>query len=116
MLRTLRRHLLLAGDSGVRVTSGYRRPLGFAALTLNASTAVALTLPTMPAGQTANYALIQNPHASINAIWRDDGTDPTTSVGMLLPFGATLDYCGDIAKLKFIAASGAPVLNVALYA
>lgn len=122
MLRTLRRHLRLAGDPGSRVISGYRRPLGHEALTVGSSTAVGMsvTLPgtsvTAPGGYTYNFCIVQNPHATINALWRDDGVDPTTTVGMLLVAGAVLEYSGDLAKIRFIAASSEITLNVSKYA
>ena len=49
--------------------------------------------------------------------WRDDGTDPTTSVGMVLTAaGDPYPFSGDLSKIKFIEASATAVLNVAYYA
>lgn len=122
MLRKLRKHFTLATLLGDAVISGSRRPMGFEALTVGASTAVGLTLTTPPTFQTPptglqyRYAIIQNPHATIAARWRDDETDPTTTVGMRLVAGAVLEYCGDLAKIKFIAESSEITLLVSKYA
>ncbi|MBI1684450.1 hypothetical protein [Caulobacter hibisci] len=84
-----------------------------ATLTSAAQSLAALRGSALPDG--AVYAMIRVETA--NGRWRDDGVDPTVSVGMLL---ATSDqpliYDGDLAALKLIAASGSPVLTVALYA
>lgn len=47
--------------------------------------------------------------------WRDDGTDPTASVGFVLKAGATLEYAGDLAAIKFIAVTTPAALNVGFY-
>lgn len=50
--------------------------------------------------------------------WRDDGTDPTASVGYPLGIGQTLEYTGNqagLAKLKFIAQSAGAILNCEFY-
>lgn len=48
--------------------------------------------------------------------WRDDGTDPTSTVGMILLAGSELDYVGQISALRFIAATDTPILDISLYA
>lgn len=47
--------------------------------------------------------------------FRDDGTNPTASIGMLVPKGATLKYDADPTALKAIAVSAAATLNVTFY-
>lgn len=47
--------------------------------------------------------------------WRDDGIDPTPSVGMLLAVGSVFSYDGDLNKIKFIQQSAAAKLNVSYY-
>lgn len=56
-------------------------------------------------------ALIQNQHATIGVRWRDDGVTPTTTEGMLLAAGQTLEYEGDLSAFQFrhASASGGPV-------
>jgi hypothetical protein len=47
--------------------------------------------------------------------WRDDGVAPTASVGMPLAAGVTLQYDGDITKIRFIEQTAGAKLNVTYY-
>lgn len=67
---------------------------------------------TPPAG--ATLALIV-PETQ-NVRWRDDGTNPTASVGMPIYVGASLSYDGDFNKIKFIEETASAKLNVSYYA
>lgn len=67
---------------------------------------------TVPAG--TSYILIQA--ESQNVRWRDDGTNPTATVGMVLAAGSTLEYDGSApAALKFIEVAASAKLNVSYY-
>ena len=97
-------------------TVGYRRPLGYQQIlsaTLAASTG--LTLPSPPAGMQSGYAVIQN-NGTQSARWRDDGTAPTATVGMVLPAGSELDYYGELTALRFIYAASGAILDITYYA
>jgi hypothetical protein len=48
--------------------------------------------------------------------WRDDDVNPTASVGMPLASGATLQYDGDLTKIKFIEQTAGAKLNISYYA
>lgn len=48
--------------------------------------------------------------------WRDDGVEPTASVGMPLAAGVTLQYDGDITKIRFIEQTASAKLNITYYA
>jgi hypothetical protein len=48
--------------------------------------------------------------------WRDDGTAPTASVGMPLAAGVTLQYDGDLKKIRFIEQTASAKLNITYYA
>lgn len=48
--------------------------------------------------------------------WRDDGTNPTASVGMPIAAGAYLNYDGDLNRVKFIEQTASAKLNVSYYA
>jgi hypothetical protein len=48
--------------------------------------------------------------------WRDDDVDPTGTVGMPLATGVTLQYDGDLSKIRFIEQSASSKLNVTYYA
>lgn len=95
--------------------SAYRRPLGYQQLTLT-GTAQKLTLPTLPAGFLVGYVVIQCEGTTSSARWRDDGTAPTSSVGMILSTGQELDYSGDMTMIQFITSTGSPILDISFYA
>ena len=59
------------------------------------------------------FALVQPQGCDVN--WRDDGTAPTTTVGMKLTDGTTLKYDARLASIKVIARSGSGTLNVSYY-
>jgi len=85
-------------------------PLGYQQI--SASTLASATKLTVPAG--ANLALIRTEAASVR--WRDDGTPPTASVGMIITdTDPVFEYSGDLSAIEFIALSGSPILNVSYY-
>ncbi len=61
----------------------------------------------------ANFALIVAETQDVR--WRDDGTDPTASVGMLLKAGVIFQYDGDLKKIKFIESTASAKINVSYY-
>lgn len=85
------------------------RALGYQQIT-DMAAATALTIPAGTA-----VALIQCEGAGVR--WRDDGVDPTTSVGMLLNVGDELEYDAGVglASLKFIELAATAVLNISYY-
>ena len=95
----------------MRVADANLEPKGYQQLTVS-STAVGLTVP---AG--SKYALLKLNDANLLR-WRDDGTDPTASVGMPLPDQADeFFYTGKLARIKFIRSGGTDaVLNCSYYA
>jgi len=48
--------------------------------------------------------------------WRDDGVAPTSTVGMPLAVGVTLQYDGDLTQIRFIEQAGGAILNISYYA
>lgn len=48
--------------------------------------------------------------------WRDDGVAPTAAIGMPLAVGVTLQYDGDITKIRFIEQTASAKLNITYYA
>jgi len=94
------------------VITGYRRPTGYQQI-VNPLSATALTLPTPPPGFANNFVVIQCNGGAVR--WRDDSIDPTATIGMTIPDGGELDYVGDLSKIKFIAASGTPIIDVSVY-
>lgn len=97
--------------------AAYRRPLGYQQIT-SITSATALTLPTPLAnsGLVPTYAIIQCEGSSSVARWRDDGTDPSSTVGMQLASGQELDYSGDLTMIKFIDGTSTSKLNISYYA
>ena len=88
-------------------------PLGYQQLTTALSAATALTVP---AGTKQAFIRVYAASGTLGVRYRDDGTAPTTSVGMpLLSIDEPLCYQGDVSALKFIAISGSPELDVLFY-
>jgi hypothetical protein len=82
--------------------------LGYQQIT-SLSSATGLTIP-----QGTTLALIV-PETQ-NVRWRDDGTDPTASVGMPIFVGASLSYDGDLSRIRFIESTAGATLNISYYA
>lgn len=82
-------------------------PNGYQQIT-SLSTATALTVPSY-----STSAVICAETANVR--WRDDGTAPTTSVGMVLLAGQCFSYTGNLAVIKFIAQTDSPVLDISYY-
>jgi hypothetical protein len=74
---------------------------------LSSSTAL-----TVPSG--ATLAVITPESQAIR--WRDDGTAPTSAIGMPLPLFTVLSYDGDLQKIRFIEQAASAKLNISYYA
>ena len=72
------------------------------------SSAAALTVPTG-----ATVALIQAESQSIR--WRDDGTNPTTTVGMVLAAGESVFFTGSLSAFKAIEITASAKLSISYY-
>jgi hypothetical protein len=86
------------------------RPLGYQQIT-SLSAAAALTIP---AG--TDWARITPETQAVR--YRDDGTNPTATVGMPIAAGATVDILNDaagLAAMRFIEQSASAKLNVTYY-
>lgn len=80
------------------------------------SSAANLTVPARDAnGLNARpvIALITPEGQSVR--WRDDGVAPTSTVGMPLAAGVTLQYDGDLSKIQFIEQAASAKLNISYY-
>lgn len=82
--------------------------LGYVQVT---SLAAAAGLGTVPTG--ATYAIIQAEAQGVR--WRDDGIDPTSTVGMTIAAGAELRYDGNLRGIRFIEVAASAKLNVSFY-
>jgi uncharacterized membrane protein YgdD (TMEM256/DUF423 family) len=92
---------------GPNITGAGGTAKGYQQITLSGA-ATGLTVPAL-----STVAYVQVDTAPVR--WRDDGTAPTSTIGMQIPIGGTVTFSGDMSVVKFIAASGTPVLNVSYY-
>ncbi len=78
-------------------------------------TGAQLTIPniTPPAGQRPQYVIMVAEGQNVR--WRDDGTAPTSTVGMLLPTNTPVFYDGPLTALRFISATAGAILNISFY-
>lgn len=81
--------------------------LGYEQIT-DLSSAVGLTVP-----DGADRALIQAVTQDVR--WRDDGTSPTASVGMVLAADTMLEYAGDLSTFEAIETSASSEVNVTYF-
>ena len=81
------------------------------------SSATGLTVPQTDLNGLACKPTLAIITAETQAVrWRDDETAPTASVGMPLAAGATLQYDGDLTKIRFIEQTASAKLNISYYA
>ena len=82
------------------------------------SSATALTVPNVDpvSGLNAKPTIALITPETQNVRWRDDGTDPTASVGMPIYVGTSLLYDGNLANLRFINMVAGGKVNVSYYA
>lgn len=92
---------------GDPVIDGNRLPLGYEQVT-GLSSAKGLTVP---AG--TRLCLIVALTQAVR--WRDDGTNPTGTVGMPLAVNTLLTYWGDPTLIKFFEQAASAELNVSYY-
>lgn len=95
-------------NQGTQTIEGYRAPCGYQQLT-SISSATALTVP----DSGARFALIQAEAQDVR--FRDDGTSPTASVGMLLQANGFIEYNGNLSAIKFIETTSGGIVNVSYY-
>ncbi len=98
----------MAVVGGQSTVQGYQKPAGYQQIT-SVSSAVGFT--SIPAD--ARFVVIQP--TGQNVRWRDDGVDPTATIGMLIVANDMLFYSGDFAAIKFIQVSASAVLNYTFY-
>lgn len=94
-------------NGGIRTSPSVQSALGYQQLT-SLATAAGLTPPVG-----ATVAVITAEAQAVR--WRDDGTNPTGSVGMPLAAGASFTYSGNLAAIKFIEQATSAKLNVSYY-
>lgn len=85
-----------------------RVALGYQQMT---SLVAAAALPSIPSGASEAFIVCTGQ----TVYWRDDGTDPTASVGVPLPVNTGLPYIGSLARMKIIQTTPTAVCNVSYY-
>lgn len=88
-------------------SSSTLEPLGYEQI-VSLSTVQMLDVPS-----TANLAVIQAEAQNIR--WRDDGDDPTSSVGMILFANDSLSYNGNLSEIRLIEVSSGAIANISYY-
>lgn len=91
----------------IATVQGSINPLGYQQIT-SLSSATALTVPVG-----ATMAVIIPQTQAVR--WRDDGTNPSATVGMPLAVGSTLTYTGYLEQIKFIEQTASAAINIAYY-
>lgn len=100
---------------GTPIIGGGATPLGYQQI--SAATLATATKLTVPTGAVVAYVSVDT--AAVR--WRDDGTAPTTAIGMQIIGTATLSpvvaFAGaSMTAVQFIlVGAGAPLLNVSYY-
>lgn len=99
----------MSGDivTGALTIEGQREQVGYQQIT-DLSSAVGFTAP-----KGAKLAVITPEAQAVR--WRDDGTDPTTAVGMPLAVGAYWLYTGRMELFKAIEITSGAILNISYY-
>lgn len=95
---------------------GITTRLGYQQIT-DLSNATALTVPTYDKNGLSckpNIAVIVAETQAVR--WRDDGTNPTSSVGMPLATGVVFTYDGDLTAIRFVEQTASAKLNISYYA
>ena len=90
-----------------RYYEGFAKPMGYVQLT-TLSSAVGLTVP-----DGTDFAIIQA--EAQNVRYRDDGTNPTATVGTILTTNNHFVYNGKLSAIKLFEVSARAILNVHFY-
>lgn len=88
-------------------------PNGYCQLTsLGSATALTSCSGGVPANSTIAEICTE---AGSPVYYRDDGTSPTSTTGMLMPVSTCLQYAGNLLAIKFIQTGSGAVLDVSFY-
>lgn len=98
----------MSANGGQAIVQGFLEPNGREQISgLN----VVKGLTTVPAF--SKVVMIQPQTQNIR--WRDDGVNPSATVGMILVANDVLVYSGDMSALKFIETTPSAKINVNFY-
>lgn len=99
--------LFLTGASAIAEVGVRYAPLGYQQIT-SLSAATGLTVPAR-----ATTAVIIPEAQAVR--YRDDGTNPSATVGQPLAVGVSITYTGTLSAIKFIEQTSGAKLNVLYY-
>lgn len=106
--------LICAGGVAVAQQAAYvYTPLAYSQITVTSAAAVGLNVPTSAStARVAQFCLDAN-----TLRYRDDGTAPTTTIGMPVVQSLTpcFPYSGNLTAIQFIATVTSVTLNVSYY-
>lgn len=105
---------LLAAAAALAITAAAHAASQGYQQSTSLSTSSAINLPSIPSSPGPGSALISVEAAGVR--WRDDGTDPTSSVGNPVSAGAALCYGNEIGKFRVIGQTSGATINVTYYA
>lgn len=106
------KRLLLAVALALFSLPAFAASLGYQQST-SLSTASAINLPSIPTGPVGSF-LLSVEAAAVR--WRDDGTDPTSSVGQPVSAGQAICYGNDAHAVRIIGQSAGATIDVTYYA
>lgn len=101
-------------NMGERVIDGSREPAGYEQLVVSSLSVSPSSFPASTENRPGATGVLIYVEASA-VRFRDDGTPPTSSVGMPLKADVPFFYTGDPSKLKFIRQAGDAVVNFLYY-
>lgn len=98
------------GSGGLYSSPSVLAPLGYQQRTISNS---AVGFTSVPAGSTMAVVTIEDDDIR----WRDDGTSPTSSVGMIAKQDSTITFenLGNLSAIKFIRITADAKINVSFY-
>ena len=86
-------------------------PVGYEQITgISVGNAKGLTAATFSG---ADFAIIQAEDQNVR--WRDDGTSPDATTGMVLAAGSWMVYTGDLSTIEVIEETATAIVNVSYY-
>lgn len=103
--------LLLVLAAAAHADSGVRRvPCGYQQVAVDSATAL-----TVPAACKGSPVLVVITPEAQAVRYRDDGTNPTATVGMPMAVGQVLNYEGTISAITFISQTAGAKVNALFY-
>ena len=98
--------LALISPAALAASLGYQQSTSI-------STSSAINLPSVPSGSVGSFLLSVE---TSGIRWRDDGTDPTSSVGQPVALGQAFCYGNDPHTVRVIGQTVGATINVTYYA